>query len=46
MNYTTWWLDQYASVALKMYYLPYFIAGNIDNWKGIYKNICNPKFLN
>jgi len=28
-------LDQYALLWIKMYYWPYFVAGNLDNWKDI-----------
>lgn len=30
-----WWFDQYVSVWIKMYYWPYFLAGNADNIKDI-----------
>jgi hypothetical protein len=30
-----WWFDVYMDTALKMYYWPFFVAGNIDNWKDI-----------
>jgi hypothetical protein len=31
----SWWFDAYMDTALKMYYWPFFVAGNIDNWKDI-----------
>lgn len=29
------WMDQWADVAVKMYYWPFFLAGNMDNIKDI-----------
>ena len=34
---TDWYMDQYTSAWLKMYYWPFFIAGNGDNIKDIMK---------
>ena len=37
-----WWLDQAISTFLKTYYWPFFVAGNLDNWKEMLmpKTIC------
>jgi hypothetical protein len=37
-------LDMQMDMALKMYYWPAFVAGNMDNWTDIVRpyNICRP----
>ena len=32
---TNYWLDLWADFALKMYYWPFFLAGNMDNIRDI-----------
>ena len=35
-------LDEWARISLVMFYWPYFVAGNFDNWKELFapKTIC------
>ena len=49
------WMNQYFDEAVRlwiiMYYTPYYIAGNVDNWLNLgvtlngvkSSNICNPQ---
>lgn len=37
-----WWIDQSINNFLKLYYWPFFVAGNLDNWKELFvpRTIC------
>ena len=37
-----WYMDQLADLALKMYYWPFFVAGNLDDWVEIGRMYTRP----